>query len=638
MPRRSKTKARATAASTAQQPKLTTSIQDNTRPQGPKPVSTLPISLDVLRGVAGAVSFQDMATLARTCRLAWYELQESIWLRDFEAPGVPALYRAIEQGDIDQVGLVLDRYDEFGAPPSLLYGNGVQWETIAVDSFRLPFRCPPVTLAVYAGNLNVLKLLVNHKIRCPANAWCATRLPSRASEPAQHGNCVHQHRNSTDSRSTGFRYEWHMNGLYIGSWEDLEGAFQMIGCHETAWHSAVQERRLDMAEFLLTADPTSAASNMHPNDMNDIVAVPNLSQWTPPPDTDMLPGSVEWIEAMKTELLKSYPSNEGLLSRVSGWFRSQDSHDSWSAEPHQMSTRQDVITYLLSLGTNPNVLFGDWQGSYIGPLHRALILGDNEPRGSEMARALIVGGAKWWWSLTDPCFAPHTVGFDGWYARPICSLVQQKGWAWYEQQKGPDLGRLLSVIHMISFMLRPEHWDGSKAPLNETLTTVMFEIRNRGPGGCKRERPPQHPGMLYKPASRSAVELALFLVARGARFKSPAMRRNLLRFARNPANVAARLRAAGIWDDKLLKYCWHHDVIARESDAERHLREQKLGYWSLVSKDKVDECAREIAHLTMTQYGYKPRQRWWVQLGSSSWSTWRDLKSHLDDFTLGLDD
>ncbi|KAK3363727.1 hypothetical protein B0T25DRAFT_53174 [Lasiosphaeria hispida] len=242
--------------------------------------------------------------------------------------------------------------NEFGALPSLLYGNSVQWETIAVDSFRLPLRCPPVTLAMYAGSLDVLKLLVNHETRCSTNAWCATRLPSQASEPAQHGNCVHQHRNNTDYRRSRFRYEWHTNGSRVDSWEDMEEAFQMIGCHETAWHSALQDRRLDMAEFLSTADPTSTASNMHPNDMNDIVAVPHLSQWTPLPGTDMLLGSVKWFEFMKTELLKLYPSNEGLLSRVSGWFWDWDSYDCWrecQTVPNEYTARcMSSHTYLAS--------------------------------------------------------------------------------------------------------------------------------------------------------------------------------------------------------------------------------------------------------------------------------------------------
>jgi hypothetical protein len=197
----------------------------------------------ILRDIAWRIEgLGDMCRFAR-CSTGTYTLtMPRMWLLDLPRPGKPALYYAIEHGDLDLAEKALTKYQEAGAH-GMFDGSAVKW-----DTFKWRTGAPaeaesmsPVMLAVESGSLAMLKLVVTHPAKCPIDLRCRGGRYDRFGHPSPvgylHRKCIAWNRKFDAAARTSPQLRHLDNG-------------DVYPC-ESALHWAVRAGRPDMLRFLL---------------------------------------------------------------------------------------------------------------------------------------------------------------------------------------------------------------------------------------------------------------------------------------------------------------------------------------------------------------------------------------------------
>jgi hypothetical protein len=204
---------------------------------------TLPAT--ILRDLAWRIDrLSDMRRFARCSTFTYRVAVPRMWLLDISSPGKPALYYAIEVGDLELAEKALTKYKEFGAH-GMLDGTAVQWDTFRWRGRGLAQSEPasPVMLAVLSGSMDMLKLVVTHPAKCPLDVLCrGGRYGKPRSAPTPEFGYLHHE-----------CFDWdHEFDAAVEITPPLEHTRNSVQnpC-ESALHWAVRAKRPDMLRLLL---------------------------------------------------------------------------------------------------------------------------------------------------------------------------------------------------------------------------------------------------------------------------------------------------------------------------------------------------------------------------------------------------
>ncbi len=447
-----------------------------------------PLPTDLVGDIAERLPPRSILNLAQTSRAVYHRVKAETWKRDIKLKGIPALYRAIYDGDAELVDEALSAYHEQGAD-GMLDGTAVQWHTFPKDFCPAPqskrekawldtghpgasggvlprhaisnfVYAPPATLAVRMGNVEVLKRIINHRARVPLDAPIVKRWE-------------HSHR-------FGYKHPWPKSYFTVEDrpdWCSCRGKGQderyytssdrrhrlkIDFCDEAAIHLAVHRQEVTMARLLLEAGSVAGLNK----------GKERYVEWNWKTPT-LLHKAVLWLQ---------YAGYESCEEDMDLAEMMQERPDGGPG-----SKMVALIKMLLARGANPNIIYPPprWFATNFEVftiLHWALWCGE-----SEAAKTLIRGGADWWWPSGDnadtewmrrneyPRFyyeswTIQNYELPNWLEiKPICFVPASRALA----PMGLNDPKTASfTIDVIRCMLDEGGWDGSPEPLDELIKVL----------------------------------------------------------------------------------------------------------------------------------------------------------------------
>lgn len=429
-----------------------------------------PISLDALRIVLDKTrTAKAAANFAQVNRLTHSLSKNLAWDLDIQTQGVPVLFRALNDGDVDLFARAISHYKQRGWN-GLLDGSSVNWDSFFPKDKRgllvrdphiyaLSFWTPPIILAVEARQPEMLRMLIEAGV--PLDS-IRTVPPDERYRDAQdtfdflppdsgsHPRCVCRYHDSS---------EWDF------SWDST------YTCRETALHQAVALYDTQMTRMLIEAGAAGAREFTGNKSIIVYDRPPVEAGHVPPP----------------------------LLHRAIGTCPVRYDEIQSAGDPSQRDKERlyDMVDLLLKQGANPNEFFGSRSQSSV--VAYAVWEGFDD-----VAKLLIENGAvgflppelegpEYWCPLS-----PVKHAFAFWEKRP-----------YFYQPNGPS-----KTIAMLDLLL----YGGGQQPSQQLIQELLDEALELA------EWPLLNRIILWKrpdPPSDTPTAIFVYLLEKGARFEPP---------------------------------------------------------------------------------------------------------------------